>query len=353
MKRNEILVFGYFGHKSGKLDGQTVKTRACEALLREKLDEKTTLLRTFDTESLHSQPWRIIKWLCLVLRTDKVVYLPAHNNLRFFFPVLYFLSRLFRFEIIYILIGGWLPELIKDKPFFIKKLGRIKAVLAEGKTVADTLTQRYQWNNVQVMYNFRLQREENITTSTHNTGDVFRLVFMSRITRKKGIDVVFAVAEKFQNKNTLKIDFYGPVFEEDKNHFHAQIKRYENVQYKGVLEPQNIVQTLSEYDALILPTRYATEGCPGAVIDAYRAGLPVLVSAWNSAGDYVDHKKTGYIVPMDEQETETYVRYIDNWISNKESHRNMKEAALAKAQFFTAEAAWMVLDPFLSAGGRK
>ncbi|MDE7337732.1 MAG: hypothetical protein K2M92_00410, partial [Bacteroidales bacterium] len=101
-----ILILGYFAFTSQKKDGQTVKTRQCLELFKRNVD-KNTRISTFDTEILHTRPWRVANLLWKTIRADKVVYLPAHNNLRLFFPSLSFLSRIFRFEILYILIGGW------------------------------------------------------------------------------------------------------------------------------------------------------------------------------------------------------------------------------------------------------
>ena len=96
----KILVLGYFGRETGKLDGQTVKTRSVYAMLQEELPSSGYKLDSFDTEVLKKGRWKILGLLCKLLRCRTVVYLPAQNNLEKFFPVLYRFSRLWGFDIL-------------------------------------------------------------------------------------------------------------------------------------------------------------------------------------------------------------------------------------------------------------
>ena len=48
----KILVLGYFGLETGKLDGQTVKTRSVYAMLQQELPPSVYKLDFFDTEVL-------------------------------------------------------------------------------------------------------------------------------------------------------------------------------------------------------------------------------------------------------------------------------------------------------------
>lgn len=350
MRGQRILISGYFGFKTGKKDGQTVKTRQYLELLRKNIG-KDFCISTFDTEILHTRPWRIVNLLWKTTRAGKVVYMPAQNNLRYFFKPLYVLSKIFRFDIVYPLIGGWLPVFLENRPRFARRLGKIKAVFPENDTLTRILQEKFGLMNVHTMPNFRFVEYVPKVPSSH-PGE-FRLVFMSRIVKAKGIETVFALAAYFSKPDIrktcpLSIDFYGEIAEEDKAYFAQEVQHYDNVRYKGVLEPEDICRTLSGYDALILPTRYPTEGVPGAIIDAYMAGLPVLVSDWLYARDIVCHEKTGYIVPIGEHETETYARHIQHLFSHQEKLDGMKREAYDYSKAYREEVAWSILKPFLA-----
>lgn len=38
---------------------------------------------------------------------------------------------------------------------------------------------------------------------------------------------------------------------------------------------------------MLLPTHYYTEGLPGSVLDAYMSGIPIIVSRWKHASEFV------------------------------------------------------------------
>ena len=350
MKVQHILILGFFAFTSHKKDGQTVKTNQYLELFKRNA-AKNTRISTFDTEILHTKPWQVVRLLWKSICADKVIYMPAHNNLRLFFPALNFFSHIFRYDILYVLIGGWLPVFLEKHPRFSHKLGKIKGVFPENDTLTRILGEKFGMKNVHTLPNFRFV--EYVPQVPSANPKEFRMVFMSRIVMAKGIDKVFALAAYFSNpeiKKTcpLSIDFYGGIAVEDKAYFEQEVQRYGNVRYKGVLEPKDICRTLSGYDALILPTRYPGEGVPGAIIDAYMAGIPVLASDWMYLKDIVKHGITGYIVPLGEHETEIYTHHIQHLFSHQDELDRMKLAAYDYSKTHREEVAWSILKPFLA-----
>ena len=176
---------------------------------------------------------------------------------------------------------------------------------------------------------------------------------MSRIVKEKGIETVFQIADYFakpeiHEKFPVSIDFYGEISPKDKDFFFRTLARYgQMIQYKGILAPNEITHTLCTYDALILPTRYPTEGVPGAIIDAYIAGIPVMVSDWIYSRDVVEHEKIGYIIPLDRNEVETYIHHIEDLYSHPQKLLDLKMAARAQSAKYDEKAAWSILKPFL------
>jgi glycosyltransferase involved in cell wall biosynthesis len=104
---------------------------------------------------------------------------------------------------------------------------------------------------------------------------------------------------------------------------------------------------LSNYDLLLFPTRYFTEGLPGSIVDAYFAGLPVIATKWKHAEEFVIHGKTGYIVPF-----ENGTKQMANCLSNLDLDRNLlhefKKNALSEAQRFTSDKAWSIIYPLFN-----
>ena len=99
MSKTKVLVLGYLGYLTNQLDGQTVKTRDVYRLAKEQLNDCT--VDYFDTQELKKNKLLVFKMFWKVMCCRTLFYLPAHNNLKVFFPVIFILSQLFRFRIHY------------------------------------------------------------------------------------------------------------------------------------------------------------------------------------------------------------------------------------------------------------
>ena len=78
--------------------------------------------------------------------------LPAHNGVKFFTPVLTALNRFFKRKLFYIVIGGWLPEYLKDKKGLEKRLKKFDGIFVETHTMEAAL-QNKGFKNIFVMPN--------------------------------------------------------------------------------------------------------------------------------------------------------------------------------------------------------
>lgn len=120
--------------------------------------------------------------------------------------------------------------------------------------------------------------------------------FVSRVTKEKGIDELLAAFS--QLGSSYNIDIYGPL-----NGYKAEELSIGNVSYKGLLCPNDVINTLSTYDALVLPTKWKAEGYPGIVLEAYAAGIPVIISKIGGIPEIVKDGKTGYLTDCNDVNT--------------------------------------------------
>ncbi len=110
-----------------------------------------------------------------------------------------------------------------------------------------------------------------------------RFVYVGHVRTGKGIPEILDAAERFGDD--VSVDLYGPLsFDIDSTAFVGLAR----VRYRGVLEPPDVAGRLGDYDALLLPTRFATEGYPGAILEAYGAGLPVIATPLGAIPEIVD-----------------------------------------------------------------
>lgn len=324
-----ILVIGYFGYNTGQLDGQTVKTRDVYRLAIEQTHDAVDY---YDTEDFKFNKMSIFKMFWKVIKCQILFYLPAHNNLKYVFPFVYILSVIFRFKIHYFVVGGWLREFLSDLPIHRFMLRRIAGIHVETKQLKTELEYHYSLKNVDIFPNFRFFK-----FNPHQSESAkLRIVFMARIMKQKGLDWIFDLADYIANNgfnDRYSITFFGQIAEEDRSFFEENVRKYGFVEYQGALQPEEIHETLSKYDVLLLPTHFYTEGLPGSVVDAYISGIPVIVTEWKHAREFVDDGLCGYIVPFENGECQMIDRVV-SLEKDRSTLMQMKKNALAKREEF-------------------
>lgn len=333
-----FFIFGYFGLRTNKLNGQTVKTRMIHNLFEEKLKEGVPF---YDTEELKYDKLSLVKSLFRMIRCKHIIYIPAQNNLKRFFILLYILSIFFHFNIHYFVVGGWLPQFINKHLVIKKKLKNIHSIYVETKDMLKKMTDNHKFQNIVWFPNFRV--DYNVRNNIENK-EKLRLVFMSRITLEKGIDTIFSYLDSVKGSaiyDKITIDFFGQVDNAYYDWFFVQISRHHNSFYKGEINPEKVQFTLSQYDFMIFPTRYPGEGCPGIIIEAYMASVPVLASDWKYNNEFVVNGVTGFLYNYDN--TEQLAEIIASLVSNRPVIEVLRKNAKRFSYEFTSNKAWEII----------
>jgi glycosyltransferase involved in cell wall biosynthesis len=209
----------------------------------------------------------------------------------------------------------------------------------------NALEKGYGFKNVDVFPNFRIN---NFIPTAHHEEGKLKLVFMARVIKMKGLDLIFKLGDYIlQNglQNQVSIDFYGPQQNDDNDvdYFNSNIFNYSFMKYHGPLEPSDIFMTLEKYDAMLLPTHFYTEGLPGSILDAYISGIPVVVTKWKHATEFVDDGESGIIIPFEDDGT-ALVEAVMNLFENTTLLNQMKVKAQKKWYEFSSEKAWELIQ---------
>lgn len=125
-----------------------------------------------------------------------------------------------------------------------------------------------------------------------------RLVFLSRIDRKKNLDYGLDILR--EAGGPTEFDIYGPVSDEAYwrvcEEKIATMPAGVAVRYRGVIANAEVRETLARYDAFFLPT--LGENFGHAIFDALEAGVPVLISdqtPWCN----LERSRAGWSLPLD------------------------------------------------------
>ncbi|MGB4655068.1 MAG: glycosyltransferase [Bacteroidales bacterium] len=342
--KKKVLVIGYFGYKTNQLDGQTLRTRSVNNLLENKYENKK-LVSSFDTQSIYDSKLNVFKLIKGIIKNKNIVFIMAINGKKYILPVLYFVRLFSKKNIIVIPIGAYLTRHLEKEFIHRYMLSKMRVVLSQVTLETEKFKKKWKFSNVDTLNNFRLH---NYTPSFTNNREL-KLVYMARIDKQKGLDVMFEIADHVEKSEIedIKIDFYGQFDnDETKTYFEKEIARHPSTKYKGYLMPDDIYKTLDNYDLLILPTKYIkSEGFPGTILDAYISGIPVLASNWLHATEFVEDGISGYIRdPYKPKEFIDVVMYLYN---HKEIIPTLKQNAYKRSLQYSGDAAWKKIEKYL------
>ncbi len=168
---------------------------------------------------------------------------------------------------------------------------------------AEDIRRHCQWvNQILVAPNIRcLDAAFTQRDFAATSGQPLRLVFLSRIDRKKNL--VYALDVLGALRVPVVFDIFGPVSDEaywrECQTSIAKLPGNIQVNYRGAIPNAQVAATLAGYDAFLLPTEGENFG--HAIFDALAAGLPVILSDQTPWTD-LERQQAGWSLPLDRPE---------------------------------------------------
>jgi glycosyltransferase involved in cell wall biosynthesis len=219
-------------------------------------------------------------------------------------PVLLVLARLYGKPFFLKPVGAGLDLYIerRSKPlraYLLKVLRSTDAVLTQTRLLEADLT-RLGCANARYLPGCR----PPTPSSGGRTGsqDEFKVVFLGHITRQKGPFILLEALDILSRTCMRRIscDFYGPIHHDCRDEFLEGLRRVKHVEYRGMVEAGASSQVISNYDVLVLPTSFKTEGHPGVLIEAMQAGVPVISTQIRTIFELVTDGQNGFLVPPED-----------------------------------------------------
>lgn len=155
--------------------------------------------------------------------------------------------------------------------------------------------------NITVALDLSEPREIKFYPRVKKTGEM-RLVFLSRISPKKNLELALRLLKGLPSSCAVSFDIFGPV--EEPEHWKrceelmASMPAHIQVNYKGFIPNCEVTQTLRSYHLSILLT--FNENFGHSIIESMVAGCPVLLSdqtPWRG----LEKIKAGWDIPLKEE----------------------------------------------------
>ena len=330
----KIGICGSFGGKKGSLDGQTVKTKIITNELEHIFSSKNIL--KVDTFGGIKKLFAVLfKLLIFSVNCDHIIVLPAQNSLRLVAPFLYYAKKFFKCKTHYIVIGGWLPDLLLEKKWLCKYVKSFDNIFVETygmkKKIDDIISA-----DILVMPNCKPLNILKVEELPQFLDEPFALCTFSRVMKEKGIEEAVNAVTTVNNelgRTAYTLDIYGQIDLDQVEWFEELQKNFpEYVKYKGLVAFDKSSEVLKNYFALLFPTYYEGEGFAGTLIDAMASGVPVIASDWKYNGEIVSDD-IGFLFNSDEE----LKTILCEMLNNINGINELKKNCIKKSQKYTAK----------------
>lgn len=171
------------------------------------------------------------------------------------------------------------------------------------------------------------------------------ICYVSRVEKSKGLDTlkeVSTILSEYGLDRYVNIDFYG---QKTDTYFDDYLNVIDMCKYKGVLQPDEVISTLKRYDALIFPSHYIGEGCPGILVEALSASLPIIASDWKYNCEFVANCENGFL--CETYNSNSYVEAIKVLLFNKTIRKRMAECAYERSGDFSVNRATVLINDYM------
>lgn len=241
-----------------------------------------------NSEVFYSEPgpkgtWQIIN--ILAKETYDLIYLNSFFSIRFSFLPL-FVAKVLRQRVVLGPRGEFSQGALNIKPIRKRVFISFFRTLRFHKSTVFQASTNFEANDIRKIFgeSVNIKVAEDIGSnefaefsSIQDRSHLFA-VFVSRISPKKNLLGALEILKLV--KNNIYYHIYGPI--EDIEYW-KQCKRvietlpnHVQVEYKGDLDPSDVVPTLSGYDVFFFPTQGENYG--HVITEALCAGLPLLIS---------------------------------------------------------------------------
>ncbi len=209
------------------------------------------------------------------------------------------------------------------KPLIKKIWTDAKAVVANSQGLKELALNTSPSQEIGVIYNgidvseFEPNLDSTIDDEDSTNDNEIRVVCVSRLIERKGINYLIEAIEKLKDKQ-IQLILVGEGKQEDTlKKLVDDLKISDKVDFKGYVDHDQIAEIYRNSDIFVLPS--LNEGMSNALLEALAAGLPVIVTDTGGTSELLDGN--GVLIPM--ADSDAIAEAIRGFVDEPEERRQM------------------------------
>lgn len=228
-----------------------------------------------------------------------IIVAVSYRGRNLLYPVLWIRQKLTGAHTACIVIGGNAVEHFNNK-LCVKAMKGADFVTVETEGLYKEMQKAYGLTNLYLLPNYKQLTEICPPQQPENHyRETLSFVFLSGMRNSKGVKTLLRAYQQVCAEGyDSKLYYYGPIIEDDLDpELLEEIKNTEGVEYCGVVDNTQVVETLSRHQVFVFPSEYQGEGFPAVLVEAMAAGLPVISSDINYNPELIRQGENGLLFP--------------------------------------------------------
>ena len=285
----------------------------------------------------------LLRALVRVPRVDTVVLFGSSDVCFSYGLAFVFCAKLFRSRCVARMTGGRAVFLRKRLPAQVRvaclaMFRAVDAFLVETEVARIDLPPKVRAKTTAVR-NFRPRLPFSPPVRRDGRGTSFAFVGRSDALPpellEKGLDVLLDAFDQVCSAPSvarrIEVHLYGPI----PIHMVERVRRTPGVFVHGYLSNDRLRAAFQRHDVLAFPSRAWSEGHPGAIIEAFGAGLPVIASDLPGPSEIVEDGVNGLVVKTGD--AAAFAAAMTRLAADRELRRRLADGARESADGFDQE----------------
>ena len=151
------------------------------------------------------------------------------------------------------------------------------------------------------------------TIQTHHQKDTINLLFISRVDRKKGIELLLKAVQLLKEQVPVSLTVIGGGdydYVEELKQLATSLAISDLIIWKGAVEWRAKFDDILNADLLVLPSY--NENFANIILETLYAGRPVILTKYVGLHDYVSANNMGWVIDTNPEEIATAVKEYDS-----------------------------------------